>query len=252
VSPSPQVFNVGGSWLRRVGDGQPAGARTQLLHDQLRASVLSSAYPCVLGASVLRARNYAFAHYPSLGDRHAAGQLAGDLEWFAQTYPVPRTPSEPFTTFISLFDGPAPADEPDFERLLWQHLDLVHEQDRQRWQWDPTVSADPEDPFFSFSVAAHAYFVVGMHPKASRASRLAPVPALVFNRHEQFEILRARGQMARMSRIIRARDERLDGRSFSALAQYGEISEARQYAGHEVDAGWKCPFSPGPTGSAGT
>jgi FPC/CPF motif-containing protein YcgG len=227
-----------------VVDGRPANGRIQLLHDEFRATVLSSAYPCVLGASVLRARNYVVALYHELGSDHSAHQLAGDIEWFVRNYPVPRTRRQPFTTFVALFDGPSVTGEADFERLLWRHLDLLHGHDRRRWEWDSAVSADPADPYFSFSVSGRAFFVVGMHPKASRVSRLAPLPALVFNRHEQFEVLRARGQMDRMIKIIRARDERLDGRAYSALAQYGEVSEARQYAGREVDADWRCPFAP--------
>jgi FPC/CPF motif-containing protein YcgG len=238
------VFATQGSQLRRVTDGHPASASTQLLHDEFLATILSSVYPCVLGASVLRNRNYAFALYREFGGDRSASQLAADIEWFVRTHPVPRVPGEPFASFIAIFDGPSLASEADFERLMWRHLDLLHEHDRQRFGWDPAVSADMENPYFSFSVAGCAFFVVGMHPKASRIARMTRLPALVFNRHEQFEELRRRGLMARTTRIIQIRDQRLHGRVYSALAAYGEISEARQYAGRDVDANWRCPFAP--------
>jgi FPC/CPF motif-containing protein YcgG len=238
------MFTAGHSRLRRVADGRRVSARTQLLHDEFRATVLSSAYPCVLGASALRARNYAFALYRELGGDRSARQLAGDLELFVRTHPVPRIPREPFATFIAAFDRPSPLSEEDFERLMWRHLRLLHEHDRRRFPWDPAVSANPEDPVFSFSAAGCAFFVLGMHPRAGRIARMTPVPVLVFNRHEQFEELRRRGQMDRLVKTIRARDVNLHGRPYSELAAYGEISEARQYAGREVEAAWRCPFQP--------
>lgn len=242
---TPQgVFTVRSSRLRPAADGRTAHPRAQLLHDKFRATVLSSAYPCVMGASAMRADNYAFAVYDELGSAKDARRLAVDLEWFVQNYPVPRTQQEPFTTFISIFERPPVSDEADFERLLWRQLGLLHESDCRRWAWDPTVSADPENLRFSFSVAGRAFFVVGMHPRASRLARLAPMPALIFNRHEQFDELRARGQMDRVSQIIRAKDRRLQDRLNPVLAQFGEVSEARQYAGREVEAHWSCPFAP--------
>lgn len=238
------MFTIEHSWLRRVDDGRRASARAQLLHDEFRATILSSAYPCILGASALRACNYAFALYPELGGDRSARQLADDIERFVRTHPLPRLPAEPFATFIATFDGPLPTSEADFERLMWRHLELLHEHDRRRYEWDPAVSADVDDPNFSFSVAGRAFFIVGMHPKASRISRLTLLPTLIFNRHEQFEELRRRGQMDHLAKIIRARDLRLNERPYSALAEYGEVSEARQYAGREARADWRCPFTP--------
>jgi uncharacterized protein len=240
------VFTVQGSRLRSTVGARLACARTQLLHDQFRATILSKTYPCVLGASALRTGNYAFALYRELGDIGSARRLAGDIDWFVRTHPVPHMRGQPFATFIAIFDGPSPTCEEQFEWLLWQHLGLLHEQDRERFSWDPAVSTEVEDPNFSFSVAGRAFFVVGLHPLASRVSRLTPLPALVFNAHEQFEELRRRGEMGRISKVIRARDERLNGRPYLALADYGEMSEARQYAGREVGSDWRCPFRPKP------
>lgn len=245
------VFTVQGRRLCRVTDGRPAHPRTRLLHDKFRAAVLSSAYPCVMGASVMRADNCAFAVYDELGAEESARRLAMDLEWFVQSYAIRRTPQEPFVTFISMYERPMVDDEADFERLLWRHLSFVHEWDRRKWPWDPTVSRDPDDPRFSFSVSGQAFFVVGMHPKASRIARIAPVPTLVFNLHAQFDALRQQGQMDRVSRTIRAKDGRLQGRPNPMLMQFGEGSEVRQYAGREVEADWQCPFAATTTSTGG-
>jgi FPC/CPF motif-containing protein YcgG len=247
--PSSAIYQLRGPHLRRVAGGGLANPRIQLLHDRFRAVVLSSVYPCVLGASVMRTGHYAFAVYDELGSAGSARLLATDLEWFVRGGAA-REAWSPFETFISIFDRPCAPDETEFDELLWRQLNLVHEVDRQRWHWDPLVSNDPEDPFFSFSVAGRSFFVVGMHPHASRLARVSPLPALVFNRHDQFEQLRTQGQMERVSRIIRAKDRRLQGHAYSALAQFGEASEARQYAGREVGEDWRCPFSP--TGNAPT
>ncbi|MFE9691791.1 guanitoxin biosynthesis heme-dependent pre-guanitoxin N-hydroxylase GntA [Micromonospora sp. NPDC005806] len=245
------VFTVQGRRLCRISDGRPAHARTRLLHDKFRAAVLSSAYPCVMGASAMRADNYAFAVYEELGAEESARCLATDLEWFVQSYAARRTPQEPFATFISMYERPMVDDEADFERLLWRHLSFVHEWDRRRWPWDPAVSMDPDDPRFSFSVSGQAFFVVGMHPKASRIARTAPALTLVFNLHAQFDALRQQGQMDRVSRTIRAKDGRLQGRPNPMLTQFGEAPEARQYAGREVEADWQCPFAAPATSTAG-
>jgi len=238
------VFVAQGSRLGRVADGCPASARTQSLHDEFRAMVLSGVYPCVLAASAMRGGNYAFGLYREFGGDRSAGDLAEDIGWFVRTHPTSSVPQEPFTTFIAMFDGPVATSEADFERLMWRHLGRLHDHDRRRFEWDPTVSADPADPRFSFSVAGSAFFIVGMHPKASRIARMTSLPTLVFNRHEQFEELRRRRQMARFTEIIRARDRRMQGHPYATLAHYGDISEARQYAGREAAADWQCPFVP--------
>ena len=97
AAPRLGVFTARGKRLCRVDDQRLAHPRTQLLHDAFRATVLSNAYPCVLGSSVLRHDNYAFAVYSGLGEADAAARLAADLEWFVHTDPLPRTRRRPRT-----------------------------------------------------------------------------------------------------------------------------------------------------------
>ena len=108
------------------------------------------------------------------------------------------------------------------------------------------MAADPEHPHFAFSVAGTAFFVVGLHPNASRVARRAPVPTLVFNLHVQFERMRADGRYQRMRDTIRRRDTELQGSLNPMVSDHGETSEARQYAGRAVPPDWTPPFDADP------
>jgi FPC/CPF motif-containing protein YcgG len=117
--------------------------------------------------------------------------------------------------------------------------------------WDPIASSDPESKRFAFSFARRAFFVVGLNPTASRYARRSPWPCLVFNPHEQLEKLRAKGALPALQAAIRARDIRLQGSVNSSLDNFGDHSEARQYAGRQVELDWRCPFHPGIREDAG-
>lgn len=150
-----------------------------------------------------------------------------------------------FQTFVVLFENKSPMNERAFEWHMWSRLQSLADKDAWHGQKpDPRVSPDPRDPHFSLSFGGEAFFVVGLHPKASRPARRFEAPAMVFNLHDQFEQMRASGLYEKMRDKIVARDVALAGSPNPMLAQHGEISEARQYSGRRVEAGWVCPFSP--------
>jgi FPC/CPF motif-containing protein YcgG len=68
------------------------------------------------------------------------------------------------------------------------------------------------------------------------------MPTLVFNLHEQFELLRQSGVYPRMRDKIRERDEQLQGTTNPMVADHGEASEAGQYSGRRVGPTWQAPF----------
>ena len=147
-------------------------------------------------------------------------------------------------SFVVIFDGPADLDEKDFETALWNRLQSLHNLDVVSGQpWSDAVDPDPQSPHFSLSVGGEPFFVIGLHPHASRPARRYERPALVFNSHLQFEKLRADGRFDKMKEIIRERDEKLSGSVNPMLSDHGKASEARQYSGRAVGAEWKCPFS---------
>ena len=67
-------------------------------------------------------------------------------------------------------------------------IDLVRNLTRAIALADGAVADD-------FSLSGTAFFVVGLHPNASRPARQFSSPVLVFNLHAQFERLRADGYM---------------------------------------------------------
>jgi len=152
-----------------------------------------------------------------------------------------------FRTLVVLFEGPADSathlSEEEFEAHLWARAQSLS--DKDAWlghRPDPSVSADPDDPHFSLSFSGEAFFVVGLHPQASRPARRFEAPAMVFNLHDQFEVLRTQQRYDKLRTSILARDLELAGSMNPMLARHGESSEARQYSGRVVDDSWKCPF----------
>jgi FPC/CPF motif-containing protein YcgG len=179
--------------------------------------------------------------FPCLGAKAAFNER--DLfEFREHKHQIANGGENRYTTFVAVFRGPLELDEAAFEELLWRQLRQLHRADAHYFEWDPAVSADPNDPHFSFSFAGQAFYVVGMHPNSSRMARRFPWPALIFNPHEQFERLRADGKWKRMQQSIRARDVTLQGSVNPMLSDFGEESEARQYSGRAVPADWVAPF----------
>ena len=148
-----------------------------------------------------------------------------------------------FQSFAVVFEGPGDLGEEAFERHLWARAQSLADKDSWLGQpLDRRVAADPDNPHFSLSFGGEAFFIVGLHPRASRPARRFASPVLVFNLHAQFERLRAEGRYEGLRASILKRDEALAGSTNPMLARHGELSEARQYSGRAVDAEWRCPF----------
>lgn len=208
-----------------------------LAHEEFRTVVLNPSFACVLGASAVRRGDYRFHSYPRLGSPESADALAGNLAAFIQDFPL--TPGR-YASYVASFREPGGVTAAEFEKLLWQTLQHLHQRDEQAW--DPSVSSDPDDAGFSFSFHGRAFFVVGLHAGSPRWTRRLAFPTLVFNAHEQFEDLRRSGKFPNVQQTIRNRDTKLQGSPNPALADYGRESEARQYAGRVVSPDWECPF----------
>lgn len=203
----------------------------------LEAMVLHPDYPCLGARSVFNRDRATVVVLEQLATDASTRTLLRALTDFADH--TDRTAG--FASLVAVFRGADVADEPEFERLLWRQLELLHEADRQ--PWDPRVSDDPDNPHFAFSVGGTAFFVVGLHPGASRIARRTPLPTLVFNLHEQFEELRASDRFERMRDTIRRRDTQLQGSLNPMVADHGRSSEARQYSGRSVPEDWEAPAS---------
>jgi FPC/CPF motif-containing protein YcgG len=147
-----------------------------------------------------------------------------------------------FVSMAVLFPCSAPLTEAAFEAALWQRLSAIHDIDRISHGWDASVSDDPASANFSMSIGGKAFYVVGLHPGASRPARRFRCPVMVFNLHSQFERLRADGRFEKLRQAINERDIALAGSPNPMLAMHGRGPEARQYSGRQVDPDWVCPF----------
>jgi FPC/CPF motif-containing protein YcgG len=227
--------------LIRLLETAPLGAFAHIAHDAFRDWVLDPEFSCLGGRSAMRRSTYRFGAYERFDDAAVTEGLARDLHAFG----AERAGfGSEYTTFVAVFRGDRELDENGFETQLWSQLQRLHDADAQHHAWDSRVASDPGDPAFSFSIAGTAYFVVGMHPHASRRARRFAWPALVFNAHEQFERLRETGTLTGLQEKIRAREITLDGTINANLTEYGAASEAKQYSGRTTEAEWQCPFHP--------
>ena len=208
-------------------------------HDQLRQQIFGDFYPCVGAISAFARKGYRFGLFPELACDSAVRAVCHDLYEFCHEFPAI---DDQLITFIAMFRGPAIESEQHFEDLLWSQLQAMHTIDSDFFAWDKTVDSDPKNNKFSFSIGGRAMYVIGMHPKSSRQARTVRYPTLVFNLHEQFERLRARGKFETMKQTIRAREMAFQGSINPTLTSFGENSEARQYSGQVVPDNWACPF----------
>ncbi len=214
---------------------------TASLQQQLSEFISARSFPCVGAKSALHRHRMHFVEYEALGDITNAAELCAQLVTFSAEYP---DPGDVPVSLVAMFRRQVP-DEVAFEAALWNHLQLMHDHDQTQFEWDASVGSDPSQSDFSMSIGGRAFFVVGLHPSASRLSRQAPFPCLVFNFHDQFESLKASGKYQTMQAAIRTRDVALQGAVNPVLSRFGEASEARQYAGRAVGEKWQCPFHAG-------
>ena len=228
---------VAGGVLTHPYDSQPPSALTNLVHDAFRGLVLNQRFSCIAGRGAIRREAYRFGLYDRLGSALSTADLACDLMRFAGDRDLPE---EPLSTFVASFVDPVPADEEEFERLLWRTLQQLNDADVAPWTAD--AHSEPDDPEFSFSFNGMGFFIVGLHARSSRFARRFAWSTLVFNPHAQFERLRREGRYGRLRDVIRARDVDLQGTPNPMLSDFGEESEARQYSGRAVGEAWECPF----------
>lgn len=202
--------------------------------------ILGERFACLAARSAWRRGGITHRHYDLLGGEDSARLLALDLaefvgsaDWSART----------FTSFIATFEQPRGVDELRFEELLWEQLQLLHEQDADFHHWVEGYSSDPQSPEFAFSVAGHPFFVIGLHETHRRFGRRPPFPMLAFNSHQQFDHIKGAGMWDRLAEKIRKQDIQLQGDINPNLYEYEELSEARRYSGRPKPADWQCPFA---------
>jgi FPC/CPF motif-containing protein YcgG len=213
------------------------------LADKFRTLISQTEFPCVGAKSALAKGTLDILVARDMRSNWDDRRIYEGITRIIRAY---RSDRALFQSFAVIFEGPIDLDEKTFERFLWARAESLTNKDT--WLGTPhdkRVSTDPDDPHFSLSFGEEAFFIVGLHPLASRPARRFECPVLVFNLHDQFEQLREQGRYERMRAKIIERDIALAGSSNPMLARHGTVSEARQYSGRNVrESDWRCPFNP--------
>lgn len=213
------------------------------LIDRLHSFIANPLFPCVGAKSALTKQQIKAVVARSIDSAWNDLQIHAALMKFVEDY---RCDRKLFQSLAVIFEGPRTLDEAAFEANLWARVQSMSDKDAWLGQgYDTNVSPDPANPHFSLSFGGEAFFVVGLHPGASRKARRFVAPTMIFNLHDQFERLRAEGRYEKLRESILARDERYSGSINPMLSRHGEASEARQYSGREVSNDWGCPFAYG-------
>lgn len=211
------------------------------LAERFLAFIAGAEFPCVGAKAAANREGIRFVVARDFGSAWDDLRIMPGLLDIARRY---RADPIPFQSLVVLFESGAPGDEQGFEKQLWARLQSLSDKDQWLGQRpDPRVAHDPDDPHFAMSFGGEAFFVVGLHPRASRPARRFETAAMVFNLHDQFERLRAEGRYEKLRGTILERDRKLAGSINPMLGQHGTISAARQYSGRVVDESWRCPFS---------
>jgi FPC/CPF motif-containing protein YcgG len=209
----------------------------KLNEDSFKKFIIDEDHPCIMSQTIFSTKNYQLRAYDGLGSQTAAKKILEDLKNYLEAYDFS---TNEFFSFIAVFEDESHYSEIEFEKLLWDQLQNLHNIDHKNW--DSSVSSNPKNKSFSFSILGTAFYIVGMHPNSSRNARKSPRPTLVFNLHWQFEKLRKMGVYERVRDTIRKRDVIKNGSVNPMLVDFGSRSEAPQYSGREVGDSWECPF----------
>lgn len=218
-----------------VPPAHPAG-----LSADLQAFIQSDRFPCAGARSALRLDQVNLVEGGDFLSDECDAHIHAGLSQFGREL---DPDSMPFKTLVCGFRRGSVMDEKTFETALWARLQRLHEIDRLRGvPWARNVSPDPTSPEFGMSINGVAYFVIGLHPGASRAARRFCRPALVFNSHDQFEQLRADGRYQALQKVIRQKERDVNGSINRMIGTHGQRNQAAQYSGRQVGDDWTCPF----------
>ena len=198
-------------------------------------------FPCVGAKAALSKRQMT---YVIARDIRSAWDDLRVHEMIVDLVALYRKNPAPFRSLAVIFEDDTEIDEVGFEQLLWQRVQSLSDKDDWLGQKpDDRVAHDPNHPEFSVSFGGEAFFIVGLHPQASRPARQFVRPTMIFNLHDQFERLREANQYEKLKSSILERDVKIAGTINPMLAGHGTVSAARQYSGRAVGSEWRCPYA---------
>lgn len=206
---------------------------------ELEEFVASPDFPCIGAKAALRRHQLEILVVADIRSHSSDGLITRRLQEFAIRY---DPGDKMFVSQAIIFRQDADLSEAQFEMHLWKRLMSLHAIDREDFSWDTEVASDPQSSHFGLSIGGKGFFVVGLHPNASRTARRFQYPTLIFNLHAQFEQLRREGRYETLRDKTIERDVALDGSPNPMLARHGQGPAAAQFSGRHVGADWRCPF----------
>lgn len=199
----------------------------------------SSQFPCIAAKASLAKQQIHTIAVKHMGCQYEDAEVLDFLYQFVDDF---RRSKNIYSSATVIYEQPLNLDEEQFDNLMWQRLQALVDLDSRHYAYDNRVSSDPGSSHFSFSLKGEAFFIIALHPNSSRKTRRFSYPALVFNPHEQFEVLRKENRYEAMKKIVRKRDLILSGSVNPMLDDFGNSSEVFQYSGRKYDADWQCPL----------
>lgn len=208
--------------------------------DQYKSFLYRKEYPCVAAKAAIQkqqVRVFVADHMACPKDDRA---ILDFMYNFVDEY---RNSTEFFHSAAVIFKGPEemPSEE-IFESMLFQRLQSLANMGAKEYAYDKRVSSDPSSRDFSFSIKEEAFYIIGLHPKSNRAARQFMYPTIVFNPHQQFEVLRSTQRYDKMKNIVRKLDTAYSGSVNPMLQDFGSSPEVFQYSGRKLDHSWQCPL----------
>jgi FPC/CPF motif-containing protein YcgG len=212
----------------------------KIIEDEFKDYINDESFPCVGAKSALAQSSMVFYCAQSISDSTYNDDLYNSLKSFGQKLDLDGISLQ---SFVLIFSDEQQFSEIEFENLLWAKLQSLHGIDvANKVGWSADCESLPESSKFSMSIAGCSFFIIGIHSSASRVARKFKYPAMVFNSHAQFEILRKNGKYKKLQKIIRKKDLDINGSINPMVKNFGEGAEASQYSGRHVDESWKCPI----------
>lgn len=213
---------------------------TETYIEQYKSFIYRQEYPCIAAKEAVRKQRvkvFVAGHMACPKDDRA---ILDFMYNFVDEY---RSSEDFFHSAAVIFEGPTeiPSEEM-FEAMLFQRLQSLADIGAKEYAYDKRVSSDPTSRDFSFSIKEEAFYIIGLHPKSSRAARRFDYPTMVFNPHQQFETLRATHRYEKMKNIVRKLDTAFSGSVNPMLQDFGSSPEVFQYSGRKVDQSWQCPL----------
>lgn len=196
-------------------------------------------YPCVAAKAAVQKQQvkvFVAVHMACPKDDRA---ILDFMYGFVDEY---RNSEEFFHSAAVIFKGPDMPSEEMFESMLFQRLQSLNNIGSKEYAYDKRVSSDPTSKDFSFSIKEEAFYIIGLHPNSSRSARQFKYPTMVFNPHQQFEVLRATQRYDKMKKIVRKLDTAYSGSVNPMLQDFGSSPEVFQYSGRKLDRSWECPL----------